>query len=134
MAVVGQIELLKRVSRTLCIAVGLLLVIGVLFVRSACFIWASQPGMLWLRQCAWIVLGTVGAVAAVLIDYRRVCREAWWIYGVCVFLLVECVPGLRNRSSHYSSYFSCRQQAPIDRERVRLLSVCPRAKSVVPLQ
>lgn len=88
MAIDNNIELIKRMSRTLCITVGVLAVIGVLFVRSACLIWASEPGVLWLRQCAWIALGVVGAVAAVVVDYRRICREAWWIYGVSIFLLI----------------------------------------------
>lgn len=83
-----HIRHLGRMSRVLIVAIGLLIVIGVLFVRSACFIYEDQPGVLWLRQLVWVVLGTACCLGLVVIDYRRLCREAWWTYGVAVFLLV----------------------------------------------
>lgn len=70
-------------------AVCALLIMGVLFVFSACYISdADEMKPLYLRQLLWIAIGSVGYVAFALTDYRQLKKYEWGLYGGSIGLLV----------------------------------------------
>jgi rod shape determining protein RodA len=71
------------------IAVGLLMVIGVLFIYSAKFQAYGLPvEPLYQRQIVWCMIGMVVFVATTVLDYRWLGRHAGWIYLLGLGLLV----------------------------------------------
>jgi len=70
------------------VAIGALAVIGILFVYSASFIAEDQPASRYQRQAMWLVIGAVCYLCVALSDYRRLSREAWWVFGGTIVLLV----------------------------------------------
>lgn len=83
-----QIETLKKMNWVMVTAAALLAVIGILFVYSACSVYEDQPTVRYRRQAIWMLIGVVCFMAFVLIDYRRLCKESWWIYSVTIVLLI----------------------------------------------
>jgi rod shape determining protein RodA len=83
-----NLRLLGRMNWALSAAVGLLLVIGVLFVYSAGYT-GMDPGLraLYRRQAVWAVLGVAVYIGFAVLDYRRLRRWAWWLYGGGLILL-----------------------------------------------
>jgi rod shape determining protein RodA len=77
------------------VVVAALLVIGVLFVYSACYISDEQPvRTLYARQIVWAVAGLAAYFAVALFDYERLRRLAWWFYtGVIVLLVLVLLVG-----------------------------------------
>ncbi len=85
----GRLQVLARMNWPIVVAMLLLCVIGVLFVYSAGMVYSdTDPLVRWQRQAQWMLVGAVCYLGFVLIDYRRVCKESWWIYGAALFLLV----------------------------------------------
>ncbi len=69
-----------------CIA---LLVIGVLFVYSACYVSEDRPvRTLYARQLVWAIVGVAAYLGVALVDYEKLARMAWWLYGTGIALLV----------------------------------------------
>jgi rod shape determining protein RodA len=83
------LRLVGRTNWLMTAGLGLLLVIGVMFVYSACFISDEQPvRLLYKRQIAWAVVGFACYFACAIYDYRNFRRTAWWCYGAGLLLLV----------------------------------------------
>lgn len=84
-----QVALMQRIDWLFVMAIIGLAVIGMLFIYSA-----SHRGddafmtALTRRQVMWFFAGTLCFLAVVLIDYRLLVKQAWWIYAVCSVLLV----------------------------------------------
>ncbi len=82
-------KILRQSNWVLTAAVVALLVIGVLFIYSACYISDdADVRPLYRRQLVWAVAGAVGYVVFSVVDYRRLKRGAWSLYGGCIALLV----------------------------------------------
>jgi len=81
--------MLRRSNWLLTGAVCLLITLGVLFVYSACYVSdEAEVNPLYLRQLLWIAVGAVCFVAFSLLDFRRLRRFEWGIYGGSIGLLV----------------------------------------------
>lgn len=84
-----DIRLLKRMNWSVTVAIGLLMVIGILFVYSACYVSEEQPvKSLYKRQIVWVAVGMICYVLFAMYDYRKLARLSSWLYGAGVFLLV----------------------------------------------
>jgi len=83
------LKLVKRMNWPMTLAVIVLLVIGIFFVFSSCYVSDEQPvRSLYKKQIAWMAVGIAAYVAFAVGDYRLLRRYSWLIYGACVFLLV----------------------------------------------
>ncbi|MBN1670536.1 MAG: rod shape-determining protein RodA [Kiritimatiellae bacterium] len=84
-----DIRLLKRLHWPMALAVLALLVIGVLFVYSACYQSEDQPvNAFYRKQLVWALLGLACFVVFAVMDYRRLGEVSWWLYGISVVLLL----------------------------------------------
>lgn len=82
-------RLLGRMNWFMTVAIGVLLVSGVLFVYSACYASAeSAMCSLYKRQTVWAIMGVAAYAGFAALDYRRLRRWAWWLYGGSLVLLV----------------------------------------------
>jgi len=82
-------RLLRRMHWPMTLAIALLLLIGVLFVYSSCYVSEDLPvRSLYKKQMLWIAVGIVGYMALAILDYRVLGRLATWFYGVSLVLLV----------------------------------------------
>ena len=95
---------LKNMNGPLMAIMAALLVIGVFFIYSACYISEDQPARtLYRLQMIWIAIGLVGFFGLSLLDYRLLSKVMWWAYGFSLALLVlvlvagELVYGARRR-------------------------------------
>lgn len=83
------IKLLKRMDVFFILAIIGLILTGISFIYSASYRnddeWMTA---LTRRQVIWALVGVGCFVAAALVDYRNVAVNAWWIYMVCLVLLV----------------------------------------------
>jgi len=87
--ITDNLKLLKRMNWIMVLAVLSLLVIGVLFVYSACYVSEEQPvRTLYKRQALWAVVGVLCYGVFACLDYRRLRKFSWWIYAACCLLLV----------------------------------------------
>jgi rod shape determining protein RodA len=86
---IAQWSLFRKSNWLLTGAVCMLLVLGVLFVYSACFVSDEvEVKPLYLRQMLWIAVGAVCYTGFALLDFRRLRQHAWSIYGIAMGLLV----------------------------------------------
>ena len=84
-----NLNLLRRINVPLLLAVLALLVIGVMFVFSSCYVSDERPmRTLYERQIVWVVAGLVAHIVFAALDYRRIGKWSWWIYAVSLVLLV----------------------------------------------
>ena len=78
---------------TLVVSVVTLVSIGVIMLTST-GAYAQEakgdPSYFLKRQLFWLVVGTLMAVIAALIDYRKIEKYRWWIYGFSALLLILC--------------------------------------------
>ena len=78
---------------TLVVSVVMLVSIGVLMLTST-GAYAQEakgdPAYFLKRQLFWLGVGTVMAGIAAAIDYRKIEKYRWWIYGIAAFLLILC--------------------------------------------
>lgn len=87
---VGKIrDLLGRVDWLFVVAMLGLVTIGTLFIYSASFRNEDE----WMtamtrRQVVWAVVGFVAFLFMMFTDYRQLAGHAWWIYLICLILLV----------------------------------------------
>lgn len=71
------------------LAVALLLVIGVFFVYSSCYISTDLPvRSLYKKQIVWGLIGTLCYVGFALVDYRTLRKFAWTVYLAALVMLV----------------------------------------------
>jgi len=94
----GPLQLLLRSDWLMSVATLLIVVTGMLFVYSAAHVFADRPVIHFERQLLWMGVGLFCYLGLVAVDYRRICREGWWIYAISMALLVLvlCI-GLRVR-------------------------------------
>ncbi len=89
--IVATFSLLRKSNWLLNAAVGLLLLLGVLFVYSACYVGEeAEMRPLYLRQLLWIAVGLACYTGFALTDYRLLKKIEWGIYGggLCLLVLV----------------------------------------------
>lgn len=93
---------LRRMDWVMMIAVGLLIVSGVIFIYSAGF--QGENALIrpfYKRQIVWGVLGIIGCLAATVFDYRILNRYVWGFYAFSMLLLVMVFfVGLRVHGSY----------------------------------
>lgn len=85
---IAQWGLFRKSNWLLAGAMVSLLVLGVLFVYSACYV-SDEAEMkpLYLRQMLWMAVGIVCYAGFALLDFRRLRQYSWGIYGTSVGLL-----------------------------------------------
>ncbi len=87
--ILATFRLLRKSNWLLSAAVGLLLLLGVLFVYSACYVGEeAEMRPLYLRQLLWIAVGLACYAGFALTDYRHLKKIEWGIYGGALCLLV----------------------------------------------
>ncbi|MFC1735884.1 rod shape-determining protein RodA [Candidatus Hydrogenedentota bacterium] len=84
--------LLKKLDRTLLIAMALLLLAGVLTIYSAKH--ARGDHSLHARQLMWIAVGLFAMLAATAVDYRLLLALSPFLYAVNVMLLLYLLVGV----------------------------------------
>ena len=83
------LKLLRRMNWWMFLSIVGLLVMGVLFVYSACFISPAKPmRTLYAKQIWWGIAGIGSYFAFAFIDYRHLRKCAWPAYLVCIFMLL----------------------------------------------
>jgi rod shape determining protein RodA len=80
--------LLGRMNLWMTLAILGLMVIGVLFIYSACYTRLDVTAQLYQRQMLWVAAGLGCYLGATLMDYRRLRDFAWWFFVMAVILLV----------------------------------------------
>lgn len=79
---------LARMNWTLTVMAILLLIIGVFFVYSSCYVSDDIPvRQLHRKQMVWIAVGCICHFGMALLDYRRLRKLAWWLYALSLGLL-----------------------------------------------
>lgn len=80
----------------LLICMGLLLTIGVLFVKSATNMRTDSVHYLYVEMLVkWIPLGLIAHFAIAFYDYRKLSEKAWILYAIGIFLLIlVLIPGI----------------------------------------
>ncbi len=89
-------RVLKKMNWLLNIAVGLLIILGIMFIYSACYIdgdQAAEGGIKHRKQMLWAMVGLVAYLTAALYDYRWLGRISWVFYAACLVLLVSVLIG-----------------------------------------
>ncbi len=87
--IVKKLKTIRRSNWLLTAVTAILLVIGVMFVYSACYIGDDQSTReLYRRQILWIVVGSAAYFAFALHDYHHFKRSSWAIYGGGIALLL----------------------------------------------
>lgn len=91
-----SLGLLRRMNWVLNAAVLGLLVIGILFVYSACYVDEDAVRNLYLKQLWWAAGGWICCLVLTVVDYRWVVKWAPILYAVSVvLLLLVMVAGLK---------------------------------------
>lgn len=86
---IRQLSLLRYMNGFTFVATLLLLVVGVLFVYSSCYISEELPvRSLYKRQILWAMAGIVCYIVLATMDYRILRRWSWPFYFGCLALLV----------------------------------------------
>ncbi len=82
-------RVIRRMDWSQILAVGALLIIGVVFVFSASYRGEDVPvASFYERQVVWIFTGVGFFLMLAFLDYRRFRDAAWWLYAVGLILLV----------------------------------------------
>ncbi|OGV64575.1 MAG: rod shape-determining protein RodA [Lentisphaerae bacterium RIFOXYC12_FULL_60_16] len=91
-----SLALLRRMNWVLNAAVLGLLVIGILFVYSACYVHEDAVRNLYLKQLWWAAGGWICCLVLTVVDYRWIVKWAPVLYVVSVvLLLLVMVVGLK---------------------------------------
>lgn len=80
---------LRRINLLLALLCAGLLIVGVLFIHGAGQQMGGKYAGLWTRQIFWICMGLAAHVAVVLVDFRRLGRYSWAVYGGATLLLAS---------------------------------------------
>jgi cell division protein FtsW len=78
---------MRTATTLLATAVGVLLALSLVMMSSALLLDKNADGSL-LNQTVAALLGCVGLAVAAAVDYRRVGKLVWWIYGLAVVSLI----------------------------------------------
>jgi len=82
-------KLLRKMDWIFILAMFGLFTIGLMSIYSASYRTDDEwMTALTRRQAVWMLAGLVCFTATVLIDFRKLVASAWWIYIVCLILLV----------------------------------------------
>ncbi|MBC8453757.1 FtsW/RodA/SpoVE family cell cycle protein, partial [PVC group bacterium] len=82
-------KLLKNMNWPMAVAVIVLLVTGVFFVYSSCYVSEEHPvRTLYKRQVVWALAGLLCYLVLTMNDYRQLSKIAWWGYAATIFLLI----------------------------------------------
>jgi rod shape determining protein RodA len=82
-------RLLLRMNWVTTAVMLALLVIGVFFVFSSCYVNESLPvRSLYKKQMVWALVGLVCYAGFAVLDYRHLRRWAWWGYWLAIALLI----------------------------------------------
>ncbi len=82
-------KVLRRGSGMMMVPILALLVLGVMFVYSSCYVGDDQiVRPLYQRQLVWLVAGLFSYVGFALYDYHRFKRVSWGVYVSSLVLLV----------------------------------------------
>lgn len=74
------------------IAIALLLITGIMFVYSSCYISIDIPvRSLYKKQVGWAFIGTVGYFLFSIMDYRSLRKLSWLLYAACLILLIAVI-------------------------------------------
>ena len=84
----NHLAALRRMNWVLNLAVGLLLVIGIFFVYSACYTGEGEVRTLYISQMRFAFLGIGCYLTLAAIPYRVLESYALWAYGGALVLLV----------------------------------------------
>ena len=86
----------KRINWALVLAAAALLVLGVLFIRSACAVRVGRAHELWRQMLwPWIPLGAAAHVVVASVDHRKWAAWSWLFYLFALVLLaLVLVPGI----------------------------------------
>ena len=79
---------LKRMNWLLNAAVLGLMLVGILFVYSASYVNEDQVRNLYQKQMLWAVVGWFCCFLFAMVDYRRILKLSWPLYGAALVLLV----------------------------------------------
>lgn len=87
---------IPRFNWILMLCMGLLLTIGVLFVKSATNMRTDSVHYLYVEILVkWIPLGLVAHFVIAFFDYRKLSERAWILYAIGIFLLlIVLIPGI----------------------------------------
>jgi rod shape determining protein RodA len=94
----------SHVEKSQLAALGLLMVLGTLFVYSATMIGDSALApfykQIWFRQIVWYAVGIGAAAGLCFIDYRTLARWSLVLYCLAIFLLlIVLIPGIGKTHS-----------------------------------
>lgn len=81
-------SLLKRMNWLAILPIAALAALGLLFIYSASKIVEDQPVERCYRQAMWFGISAILFACIVATDYRKISRDAWWVYGITIFLLI----------------------------------------------
>ena len=88
-SLIKGLKTLRRSNWLMTLPVVILLVAGVLFVYSSCYVGDDQAVRpLYERQIVWTIAGLSAYLAFALYDFRRFKRISGWLYGMALALLV----------------------------------------------
>ena len=88
-AFISGVKALRRSNWLLTIPILVLLVTGILFVYSSCYVSDDQEVRpLYEQQFVWMIVGGVSYLAFSIYDFRYFKRFSWGIYGTSLVLLV----------------------------------------------
>jgi len=88
-AFINILKTIRRSNWMLTILVSILLVIGVMFVYSACYVGDNRTiRPLYERQMVWMIAGIASYTALALYDFRKFKQISWAIYGSSLVFLV----------------------------------------------
>ena len=74
------------------ITITLLLITGIMFVYSSCYISDDLPvRSLYKKQIGWVVIGTLGYFFFSIVDYRSLRKFSWWLYIASLILLIAVI-------------------------------------------
>lgn len=87
---------IPRFNWILMLCMGLLLTIGVLFVKSATNMRTDSVHYLYVEILVkWIPLGLIAHFVIAFFDYRKLSERAWILYAIGIFLLlIVLIPGI----------------------------------------
>ena len=81
-----------KMNWILNIAILLLLITGIMFIYSACYISIDVPvRSLYKKQAVWAVIGILGYLFFSIVDYRQLRKLSWWLYLASLFLLLAVI-------------------------------------------
>jgi len=82
-------RLLKNLDLILVIVLVLILILGSIVLKSASLAaLESNPNYYLERHLMWILVGVLGCIIVAAIDYTRLRRFSWHIYGLSLLLLL----------------------------------------------